>query len=108
MFNYLTTFPGNGQHMINEDGVLKLARLARLKIDKAASIAAAAKLNSILGYVEQLMKVNVEGVEPMSHVHGSTNVYRADEVRPSPNPDAMLQNVPDSSGRFVRVPIIVE
>lgn len=64
-------------------------------------------LNSILGYVQRLETVDVKEVAPMSHVHGSTNVFRADEVTAPMPVEEALQNAPDSLGRFIRVPIII-
>lgn len=93
---------------MNEEDVKKLAHLARLEISPAEAVAAAEKLGSILNYVKQLDKVNVEGVEPMSHVQGVRNVFRADEVKPSLEIEQALMNAPDRSGRFIRVPIIIE
>jgi len=93
---------------MNEEEVRKLAHLARLEIDPSEIAATAEKLGSILNYVKQLDKVNVEGVEPMSHVQGVSNVFREDQVKPSMTIEQSLLNAPDRSGRFIRVPIIIE
>jgi aspartyl-tRNA(Asn)/glutamyl-tRNA(Gln) amidotransferase subunit C len=113
--------------MISEDEVKKLANLARLELDPSLTPVVTEHLNSILGYVQRLNEVDTTGVEPMSHVQGASNVLREDVVRgveSSPaatplgdstihpqsmlNEDALLKNVPDHSGRFIRVPLIVE
>lgn len=113
--------------MISEDEVRKLANLARLELDPSLTPVVTGHLNSILGYVQRLNEVDTTGVEPMSHVRGETNVLREDVVRdigstpdaaplgdPTIQPqamldeDALLKNVPDHSGRFIRVPLIVE
>ena len=93
--------------MITKDQVRKVASLAFLHVDDARVDRLTENLNSILGYVQRLEKVDVKDVEPMSHVHGSTNVFRLDEVvSPMPIEDA-LRNAPDTLGRFIRVPIII-
>ncbi len=113
--------------MVSEDEVKKIAKLARLDIERESIPVVTAHLNSILEYVDRLKEVNTSGVEAMSHVSESTNVLRSDEMRPAgasvlPQPlgdteipvqemlpgEALLQNVPDSSGRFIKVPLIVE
>ena len=113
--------------MISEDEVKKLANLARLELDPSLTPVVTGHLNSILGYVQRLNEVDTTGVEAMSHVQGVTNVLREDavcEVGSSPDAtplgdptiqpqamldeDALLSNVPDHSGRFIRVPLIVE
>ena len=93
---------------MNEEDVRKLAHLARLEINEAEVAATAEKLGSILSYVKQLDSVNVDGIEPMAHVHGVTNVFRDDKALPSMDVETALQNAPDKSGRFIRVPIIIE
>ena len=113
--------------MVSEDDVKKIANLARLELDPTLIPVVTGHVNSILGYVERLNEVDTSGVEAMSHVHGATNILREDTVReigsspeatplgdPTIQPQAMLdeeallQNVPDHSGRFIRVPLIVE
>jgi aspartyl-tRNA(Asn)/glutamyl-tRNA(Gln) amidotransferase subunit C len=113
--------------MVSEDEVKKLATLARLELDPSFTPVITEHLNSILGYVQRLDAVDTSSAEAMSHVHGATNVLREDEVKgvgstPVATPlgdatvqtqemlpaEALLQNVPDHSGRFIRVPLIVE
>lgn len=123
-YNYLTILHF---YMISEDDVQKLASLARLELEPAFTPVITHHLNSILDYVQRLDTVDTASVEAMSHVHGATNVLREDIVcpagstpPPSPLGDArittqemlvaedLLQNAPDHSGRFIRVPLIVE
>jgi aspartyl-tRNA(Asn)/glutamyl-tRNA(Gln) amidotransferase subunit C len=113
--------------MISEDDVQKLANLARLELEPSFTPVITGHLNSILEYVQRLDQVDTSGVVAMSHVHGATNVLREDVAyAPNTNPEAtplgdptipqqemlpaegLLQNVPDHSGRFIRVPLIVE
>lgn len=94
--------------MISESDVQKLARLARLTLSGAETTKLTGDLNSILGYVEMLKSVDVSKIEPMSHVHGSTNVFRADAVEQSLPVEDALKGAPDSSGRFIRVPIVID
>ena len=94
--------------MIGENEVKKIAKLSFLTVKDEELKSAAQELNSILEYVNQLQKADVSNVEPMSHVHGSTNIFREDVVAPSLSNQEALQNAPDTSGRFFRVPIIIE
>lgn len=64
---------------LTRDDVLKLARLARLKLTDDEVAAYQKELAEILEYVEQLDGVDVSGLEPTSQVTGLTNVTRADE-----------------------------
>ncbi len=94
--------------MITADDVKKIAGLACISVKPDEVESVTAKLNSILGYVEQLKSIDVSSAEPMSHVHGSTNVFRPDVVLPDKNPQSMLNNAPSRSGNFLKVPIIIE
>ncbi len=113
--------------MLSEDEIQKLATLARLEIDPSFKPVVTSHVNSIIGYVARLNEVDTSGVEALSHVQGATNVLREDIVQPVGSPpdalplgesavapqgmlagEALLENVPDHSGRFIRVPIIVE
>jgi len=94
--------------MITKELLLKIAKLAHISVPESETTEFMNNLSSIFGYMEKLESVNVANVEPMSHVLGATNVLRADEVTPSLPVEEALQNAPDSSGRFIRVPIIID
>ena len=85
-----------------------VARLARLALDADEKERMRSQLDAILGYVEQLRRVDTEGVEPTAHVLPLVNVLREDEVRPSYPVDAMLANAPDAQDGQFRVPRILE
>ena len=85
-----------------------VARLARLALDADEKERMRSQLDAILGYVEQLRRVDTAGVEPTAHVLPLVNVMRDDEVRPSYPVDAMLQNAPDAHEGQFRVPRILE
>jgi aspartyl-tRNA(Asn)/glutamyl-tRNA(Gln) amidotransferase subunit C len=85
-----------------------VARLARLDLSPAEKERMRGQLDVILGYIEKLRAVDVEGVPPTSHVLPLVNVMRDDEVRPSYPADAMLANAPDPEADSFRVPRILE
>lgn len=94
--------------MIGEDEVRKIARLAHLKLNDSELMGFTKEVNSILDYINQLQKVDVSSIQPLSHVHGAVNIFREDEVKPSLSNEDALSNAPDTSGRFFKVPIIIE
>ena len=85
-----------------------VARLARLALDADEKERMRSQLDAILGYVEQLRRVDTDGVEPTAHVLPLVNVLRDDEVRPSYPVEAMLANAPDAQDGQFRVPRILE
>jgi aspartyl-tRNA(Asn)/glutamyl-tRNA(Gln) amidotransferase subunit C len=64
----------------SDEDVLKLARLSRLQLSKTEVETFKNELSAIVGYVQQLQKVDVSGLQPTSQVTGLTDVVRADEV----------------------------
>ena len=60
-----------------------VARLARLALGADEKDRMRRQLDAILGYVEQLRRIDTTGVEPTAHVLPLVNVMRDDEVRPS-------------------------
>ena len=56
--------------------VKRVAHLARIAVPEADLPKLQGELNAILGFVEQLNEVDVEGVEPMTSVMLVLNVWR--------------------------------
>ncbi|MEW6544099.1 MAG: Asp-tRNA(Asn)/Glu-tRNA(Gln) amidotransferase subunit GatC [Nitrospirota bacterium] len=93
---------------ISKQDVEHVAKLARLDITEAEKEAFSRQLSSILSYVEKLKAIDTEGTEPTATVLEQVNVFREDEVRPSPSVERALVNAPESfEGHFV-VPKIIE
>jgi aspartyl-tRNA(Asn)/glutamyl-tRNA(Gln) amidotransferase subunit C len=93
---------------IGREEVLHVARLARLTFSEEEVGALAEQLSSVLEYVEALAELDVEGVEPMSHVLEYPTPMREDRVRPSLPREAALANAPDAEQGCFRVPKVIE
>ena len=93
---------------IDEDTARKVAKLARIKVEEADLAALAGEFNAILGFVEQLNEVDVEGVEPMTSVTPQRLKRREDVVTDGDQPGAVLSNAPDAREGFFAVPKVVE
>ena len=94
--------------MIEEQDVEHVARLARLALTQPEKARLRQQLSAILGYIDKLKQLDVEGVEPTTHVVPRVNVMRDDEVEPCFPREAMTANAPDPAGGFFRVPRIIE
>jgi len=86
----------------------KVARLARLALSDEEKVTFGEQLDQILTYVEQLGRLNTEGIEPTSHAIPVSNVFREDETRPSFPREDVLQIGPNTEGGYFRVPRIIE
>lgn len=93
---------------ISRSDVTHIADLSRLLLKEEEKEIFQLQLNSILDYVEKLNEIDTRGIEPTSHVLPLSNVYRDDLPKPTlPMSDA-LQNAPDPSDGFFRVPKIID
>lgn len=92
---------------LTRQDVEKVSLLSRLLLTPAELDRMTEQLGAIVGYVEQLNELNVEGVEPMAHAVPTSDVFRADEVRPSFDRAAMLANAPHQDGEFYLVPAVL-
>jgi aspartyl-tRNA(Asn)/glutamyl-tRNA(Gln) amidotransferase subunit C len=68
----------------------------------------AGQLEVILGAVARVQEVAADDVPPTSHALPLTNVYRADEPRPSLGADAALAAAPAGEDDRFRVPRILD
>ena len=91
-----------------EIDVKYVAHLARIALSPEEEQRFGAQLESVLGYIKQLEKVDVSGVEPTAHAFPLDNVMRPDEVRPSLPHEEALQNAPAQMRGLFQVPKIVE
>jgi aspartyl-tRNA(Asn)/glutamyl-tRNA(Gln) amidotransferase subunit C len=63
--------------VIEREQVLHVAKLARLRLSEAEVETMAGELSGILGHVDRIGELDLEGVEPTSHVVELENVWRA-------------------------------
>lgn len=88
--------------------VKRVARLARIAVSEEEANRMTGELNGILGFVEQLSEVNVEGVEPMTSVTPMVMRKRDDAVSEGNKADDIVANAPASDRNFFQVPKVVE
>ncbi|MEM8537555.1 MAG: Asp-tRNA(Asn)/Glu-tRNA(Gln) amidotransferase subunit GatC [Pseudomonadota bacterium] len=86
----------------------KVAKLARIRVEEDDLPALAQEFNTILGFIEQLSEVDVEGVEPMVSVTPMRLKRRDDHVTDGNHPTEALSNAPDAREGFFAVPKVVE
>lgn len=93
---------------ISRQEVAHVARLARLALDETELDALTADMDAILGYVEQLNRLDTTGIVPTAHAVPMANAFRPDEVRPSFTPEQALANAPHPDPAGFRVPRVIE
>lgn len=85
-----------------------LATLSRLALTPEEKATFSAQIEDVLGYIEQLKQVNVDGVEPTAHATPIFNVLRPDEPREGLSVEDALRNAPQQRDNMVVVPRVVE
>ena len=93
---------------IDKDTARRVAHLARIKVEEDQLDNLAAELSGILGFMEQLNEVDVDGVEPMTSVSPMDLKRRDDVVTDGDMQAKILSNAPDAREGFFAVPKVVE
>lgn len=94
--------------MITREELLKLAELARLRLDEAEIPRFQKDIAEMLEYVRLLEEVDTSQVEAESSITPSGNVLRKDEVQPSLPVEEALKNAPEREGNYFKVPRVVD
>ena len=85
-----------------------LAALARIRLKPEEKEKLSADLGKILGYVNELSKLDIKNVEPTTHVLPLQNVFRKDEIKISSVRDKALEHAPKREGSFFKVPKVID
>ena len=95
---------------VKTDGidVGKVAELARLQLKPELKEKLQHEMEAIVGYVEMLSELNVDGIEPTAHAVERVNVIRDDVAELVFTREQMLANAPDTiDGELIRVPQVL-
>lgn len=95
----------NSEEKIDLD---RLCALARLSLEPEEKEKLGPQLARIIGYVEHLKEVDVDGVEPMAHAIPLENVLREDVASELVDREKYLRNAPDSRADQIVVPPVIE
>ncbi|MFB0517622.1 MAG: Asp-tRNA(Asn)/Glu-tRNA(Gln) amidotransferase subunit GatC [Candidatus Neomarinimicrobiota bacterium] len=103
---------------VSREELLKIARLAKLRLDEDKCDVYTQQINAILEHVQKLETLDLAAVEPLSHVLDLVNVSREDEPVESLPRDKVLSNAPlteagppekrATDGEFFVVPQVIK
>jgi len=88
--------------------VRRIAKLARIRLEEREVAQLQTELNGILGWIEQLNEVDVEGVEPLTGAAQMALKMREDVVADGGIAQRILANAPGRVRDFFTVPKVVE
>jgi len=92
---------------ISREEVEKVSLLGRLLLSQEELETMTTQLGQILDYMQLLREVDTEGVEPMAHALDVSDVFRADEIRPSLDREQALANAPHRDTECYLVPAVL-
>ncbi|MCP4071467.1 MAG: Asp-tRNA(Asn)/Glu-tRNA(Gln) amidotransferase subunit GatC [Hyphomicrobiales bacterium] len=93
---------------VDIDTVKRVAKLARIALDADRAKTMQGELNTILGFVEQLNEVDIEGVEPMTSVVDMAMKKRKDVVNDGDKAEDIVANAPAVEENFFMVSKVIE
>jgi len=93
---------------VDQATVRRIARLARIAVSDTEVPKLQGELNAILGFVEELNSVDVEGVEAMTSVVPMAMKKRVDVVTDGGIAAVVTGNAPQSEDGYFLVPKVVE
>ena len=96
---------------LSQEEVLKIARLARLKLSPEEVDKYSHQLSAILEYVEKLKTLNVDGIEPTAHAMTVPTPFRKDTEIQNNAIEKTIANAPgreDREGNFFKVPRVIQ
>ena len=93
---------------LTPDDVRRLARLARIELAADESAAVLERLNGVLGLVDEMRRVDTQGIEPMAHAVDVSQRLRPDEVRESDRREPFQSLAPAVQDGLYLVPKVIE
>ena len=93
---------------VNDALVDKLAHLSRLEFNDAEKEEIKNDLQRMIGFVEKLNELDLEGAEPFFICAAEVNVLREDEIKGSITREEALKNAPVHDDQFFKVPKVIK
>jgi aspartyl-tRNA(Asn)/glutamyl-tRNA(Gln) amidotransferase subunit C len=93
---------------ITKETVEYVAHLARIELKPKELEKLSGQLQDIINFIDKLKKLDVNNINPTTHILPLENVFREDTVRVSLAVDKVLMNAPGREGNFFSVPKVIE
>lgn len=92
---------------ITKDTVQKVAKLAKLQFNEEETALIQKDLSKMLAFVDQINKVDTEGVLPLTHMNQEANVLREDDVEETITQEQALKNAPQKDSDYFKIPKVL-
>jgi len=89
---------------LTREDVLKLADIAKLELSETQADALLGDLEKMLGFVDKVRALDLDGVEPLVYMTDRENVLRDDVPTEALSHTDALRNTPGADSDYFRVP----
>ena len=93
---------------IDKETVKYVANLARIELKPEELDKLSSQLEDILNFIDKLKELNIQDINPTSHILPISNVLREDAPGESLSCEKALANAPRREGNFFVVPKVIE
>jgi len=93
---------------LSDDQVRRLARLARIAIQADESATVVDRLNRVLGLIDEMLRVDTSGIDPMAHPLDAVQRLRPDRVAEADQREDYQLVAPAVEGGLYLVPKVIE
>ena len=93
---------------ISDEMIEYVGILAKLELGEAEREKSRQDMQQMMDYFDKLKELDVDGVEPLSHIFPLYNVFREDVVTGTDESKAMLSNAPRKKEGQYQVPKTLE
>jgi len=92
---------------LSAETVAAAAKLAQLDIAPGDLPDLQERLGAILAHAQSLADLDLDNIEPLTHIGIACNRFEPDEPGEMLTPEETLANAPDRFGQFFRVPKVL-
>lgn len=92
---------------IGKKEVEHVALLARLTLTEGEKKIYEKELKDVINFIDKLEELEIDNIEPTTHVINMNNIFRKDIVQKSLPIEDVLKNAPDSEENYFIVPSIL-
>lgn len=93
---------------ITRETVEYVANLSRIELKAEELDKLSGQLKGILDFIDKLSKIDIEKIEPTSHILALKNILRQDSPGESLPVNRTLENAPRKQDNFFVVPKVIE
>ena len=85
-----------------------LSKLSKLRFDEKSLLRMKADLTTILGFVDQISKVDTKGIKPLIYMSEEKNILREDKINHIVSQSDALKNAPQKDSDYFKVPTVLK